>query len=432
MNADVVGIKTLEGWERRAYDMAARAPDRTTGAFLRGVGRVIGSKASAEGGPARAEALNAARRARAEQGRVFETGDAAKAFSRDRYNNPTVGDTTVPTRIVRPGAAGGDTADGLIAAVGPEAAETLVRQELRRAVEEAGVQTGTQARSLATRFGEVAKRFPGVESDLAAVRAHAERLDGARAAETAAARGSFTAEENASIRERSAFHDAVLASPLGNVADAAVDPSSFVAGLLRRSDKGRRLGYLARQVANDADALGGLRRAFGDYIETAGAGPNFTQAGDRVPSINKTRAAIASVVSRAGDALTPQQKITMQKISRELTRANFAATAGRPTGSDTAMNQTLARMINAVPAGGHAAPVKSVLTKVLSAMSNEDQVKQLLGQAILDPDFAAMLLKRPTAKHLLDVQQRFTGRKGAAIAGQASAGSSDRYRTGTR
>lgn len=432
MNADTAGIKTLEGWERRAYDMAARAPDRTTGAFLRGVGRVIGNKASAEGGPARAEALNAARRARAEQGRVFETGDAAKAFGRDRYNNPTVGDTTVPTRIVRPGAAGGDTADGLIAAVGPEVAETLVRQELRRAVEEAGVQTEAQARTLATRFGEVAKRFPGVESDLAAVRANARRLDAAKSGEAAAARSSFTAEENASIKERSAFHDAILASPLGRVADAAVDPSSYIAGLLRRSDDGRQLRYLARQVTDNADALGGMRRALGDFIETTGAGPNYTQAGDRVPSIAKTRKAVDVVVKRAGDALTMQQKIVLRNVSRELTSANFAVTAGRPTGSDTAMNRSLERMINAVPTGGHGGPIKSLLSKVVSALSNEDHVKQLLTQSILDPDFAALLLKRPTAKHLIDVQQRFAGRKGTIFAGQATTQATAHYRTGTR
>lgn len=432
MKADTVGIKTLEGWERRANDLAARAPDRTTGAFLRGIGRIIGNKATAEGGPARAEALNVARRTRAEQGRIFETGDASKAFGRDRYNNPTVGDTTVPSRIVRPGAAGGDTADGLIAAVGPEAAETLVRQELRRAVEEAGVQTEAQARTLATRFGEVAKRFPGVEADLAAVRSNARRLDSAKAAEADAARASFTPEENASIKERSAFHDEILKTPLGKVADAAVDPSSFIAGLLRRSDDGRQLRYIARQVVLNDDALGGLRRALGDFIETNGAGPNFTQAGDRVPSIAKTRKAVETVVARSGDALSSQQKIALRKISRELTSANFAATAGRPTGSDTAMNTSLARMINAVPTGDTIAPVKTILSKIVSAMSNEDHVKQLLTQAILEPDFAVVLLKRPTAKNLLDMQRRYAGRKGTIFAGQAATHGTAQYRTGTR
>ncbi len=237
---------------------------------------------------------------------------------------------------------------------------------------------------------------------------------------------------DASIKERSAFHDAILASPLGKVADAAVDPSSFIAGLLRRSDDGHQLRYLSRQVAGDVDAVGGMRRALGDFIETTGAGPNFTQAGDRVPSIAKTRKAVETVVARSGDALTAQQKVALRKISGELTSANFAATAGRPTGSDTAMNTALARMINAVPTGGHVAPVKTILSKIVSAMSNEDHVKQLLTQAILEPDFAAVLLKRPTAKNLLNVQRRYAGRKGTIFAGQAVTHATGQYRTGTR
>ncbi|KQM62680.1 hypothetical protein ASE75_13705 [Sphingomonas sp. Leaf17] len=427
--------RTLTNIDRRLADFAGKstmAGSRSDAAFATRLRGILANFADQAAPQEYRAALRNAKAVRAEQGRVFETGDAPRTFARDRYGNPTVGDTTVPTRIVRPGAPGGDTVDGLIAAIGPDAAETAVRQELRRAVEEAGLQTEAQARSLATRFGEVAKRFPGVESDLAAVQSNARRLDAAKAAEARAARASFTPEENASIKERSAFHDVVLDSPLGNVADAAVDPSSFVAGLLRRSDDGRRLRYLAQQIGDNPDALGGMRRALGDYIETAGAGPSFTQAGERVPSITKTRQAITAVVKRSGNALTNQQKAVLSTIARELTSANFAVTAGRPSGSDTAMNRSLARMINAVPAGVHGAPVKTILSKVVSAMSNEDHVKQLLTQAILEPDFAAVLLKRPTARNMLDVQRRYAGRKGTIFAGQATTASSEQYRTGTR
>jgi len=427
--------RTLTNIDRRLADFAGKssmAGSRSDAAFATRLRGILGNFADRAAPQEYRDALRNAKAVRAEQGRIFETGDASKAFSRDRYGNPTVGDTTVPSRIVRPGASGGDTADGLIAAIGPGAAETLVRQELRRAVEEAGVQTEAQARTLATRFGEVAKRFPGVEADLAAVRSNARRLDVARSAEADAGRSSITADENASIKERAAFHDAILKTPLGDIADAKVDPSSFIAGLLRRSDDGRQLRYLSRQVAGDADALGGLRRALGDFIETTGAGPNFTQAGDRVPSIAKTRKAVETVVSRSGEALTTQQKVALRKISHELKSANFAATAGRPTGSDTAMNTALARMINAVPTGGTVAPVKTILSKIVSAMSNEDHVKQLLTQATLEPDFAAVLLKRPTAKNLLDVQRRYAGRKGTIFAGQAATHGTAQYRTGTR
>ena len=361
------------------------------------------------------DALANAKAVRAEQGRIFETGDAPKAFARDRYGNPTVGDTTVPTRIVRPGAPGGDTIDGLISAVGPDTAETLVRQELRRVLEEGGVQTEAQARSLASRYGEVARRFPGVQSDLAAVQSSAARLDQARAAQTAAEQARVTAAEQAAIRERSALHNTILASPLGKVADSAVDPSSFVAGLLKHSDDGRQLRYLARQVSGDDAATNGLRRAIGDYIINAGAGPSYTAAGNRVPGIAGTRKAIETVVKRAGEALTPQQKVALKNVSRELTSANFAATAGRPAGSDTQMNRNIERLIQATPSIGHTGPVKSVLLKIVSALSNEEEVRRLITQAVLDPDFAATLLKRPTERHLIDASERLAGRKGTVL-----------------
>ncbi|WP_426262999.1 hypothetical protein [Sphingomonas sp. PWP1-2] len=410
MNADTVGIRTLEGWERRAYDMAARAPDRTTAAFIKMVGRAIGAKASVAGGPARAKALAAARAARLEQGRIFETGDAAKVFARDRFNNPVTGDNTISSKLVRPGAAGGDTIEGLTAAVGPEQAENIVRQEIRRLVDEGNVTTAAQARALAVKYGEAARRFPRVQADLQALQAHSGALDAAKVGEAAAARSGPTAEETASLKERTALHDQILASPLAKVADPSVDPSLFVAQLLRRSDAGRQLRFLHSQVKIDRDAVNGFRRALGDYIVDAGKGPNFTASGDQVPSINKTRAAISNVLARAGDALTSQQKLVLQSVGRELQSANFAATMSKPAGSETALNRSFADLMEMAPALGPATgAAKHLLGKVLKALSNEAEVKRLITQAILDPEFAATLLKRATSAHWVEVKKGLTG-----------------------
>lgn len=350
------------------------------------------------------DALASAKAVRAEQGNKFETGNASSAFATDRYGAPVVGDTTIPSKIVRPGAAGGDTIDGLISAIGPEASERAAREELRRAIEEGGVNSASKMDSIATRFGEVAKRFPKLESDIATLRGHAASLDAAKVAESDASRLSPTSADKASIAERSALHDQILASPLGKVADPAVDPSAYVGSLLRRSDGGRQLRYLATQVSGDAPALNGLRRSYGDYILDAGKGPNFTAAGEQVPSISKTRAAIANVVTRAGDTLKPEQKIVLQKIRRELESANFAATASKPAGSETAINRSFDDLINTPFLPGKA---KSILQTLYSVLGNGQQVKQLITQALLDPDFAATLLKRPTAQHWQQVQRKF-------------------------
>lgn len=402
-------IRTLTNIDRRLSDFAGEARMQGRGQESAFAERVRGDLADFVQTNAPAEyraALSNAKAVRAEQGRVFETGDAASSFSRDRYGNPSIGNTALPTKLVRPGPAGGDTADGLVAAVGPEHSENVVRQEIRRIADEGNVQTEAQARALATRYGEAARRFPSVQSDLQALQARAAELDAAKIAETSASRARPTSEETASLKERSALHDAILSSPLARVADPNVDPSSFVATLLRRSDSGRQLRFLHSQVKADADAQNGFRRALGDYIVDAGKGPNFTAAGDQIPSINKTRAAISNVLTKATDALTPQQRIVLKSVGRELEKANFAATMSKPAGSETALNRSFGDMMQLAPIPG---PTKHILSKLFAALSNGEEVKRLITHAILEPEFAATLLKRPTAGHWADVKRGMTG-----------------------
>ena len=412
MNADTVGIRKLEGWERRSYDLAAQAPDRANASFMQAVGRIIGGKAAAEGGPARQAALQAARAARQKQGRIFETGDTAKAFAKDRYGNPNVGDNTVPGKLVRPGAPGGDTAQGLIDAVGPQQAETVVRQEIRRVAEEKGVQTPAQARALTVQYGEAARRFPAVQRDLQRVQASADALDAARQAETQAARAAPSQADKDSISELSALHAAILKTPMARVANRDVEPTAFVGKLLRQDDGGRQLRVLYNQVKRDDGAASGFRRALGDYVEKAGRGAPVTADGTPIPSVFGTRKAIGEVLTRSGDILTAPQKIVLKQVQRELEQAHFAAMAGKPAGSETFINKSFAELMGHVPLPGvHAGIAKRMLTKVVASLGNGEEVKRLIGQSILDPDFAATLLKRPTPRHLLQVQHGMVGRK---------------------
>ncbi len=161
----------------------------------------------------------------------------------------------------------------------------------------------------------------------------------------------------------------------------------------------------------------------------------------------------------AGQQLVPDY--VQQNLERQLgtLKTQAAAAQLQQSQAQLAQDQDYAQSMSTLTQNGHAAtandfaqvalrhPQHATAVKDAFNLLETGQQQQQLGTlaqmwaalgkgrndlAILDPDFAAMLLKRPTAKHLLDVQQRFTGRKGAAIAGQASAGSSDRYRTGTR
>jgi len=409
--------RTLTNIDRRLADFAGEARMAGRGqeaAFSDSFRRQLVDVAQREAPKEYRDALAAAKAVRADQGKRFETGDIAKAFARDQYRNPVVGDNTLPTRLARPGAAGGDTAEGLIAAIGPDASEGVIRQEIRRLADEGNVQTEAQARSLATKYNEAARRFPAVQSDLQALQQRAAGLDVARQGETSALRGGPTAEETASLKERSALHDQILSSPLGKLADPEVDPTAFVAGLIRRDDGGRRLKALAGQVQGNENAQNGLRRALGDFIVTAGTGPNNTASGSRIPSINKTREAISKVLTRGGDLLTPQQKLVLRAVGKELESANFAATMSKPAGSETALNRTFADMMEFVPATGPTTAAAKIINKVVKILGNGDEVKRLITQSILDPDFAATLLKRPTQKHWIEIQDNMLGRKATA------------------
>jgi hypothetical protein len=409
---DAVGLKTLEGWERRANDLAGNASDRTTASFLKAVGRAIGAKASNEAGPARRGALEAARAARREQGSTFESGDVPRALGKDRFGNPTTEDTTLPTKLVRPGAPGGDTADGMIATMGREASERFAREEMRRLTD--GANTAAQAQALVQRHAEMLSRFPALRSDLDQWAAASSDADRAAAAARVAPKP--TPEETAALSAVSPDEAALKGTPLAAVANPAVEPSSYVGQLLRRADGGRELRRLTDQLASDPKALDGARRSMAEYIEATGKGPNVTAAGENVPSANPTRKAIQTVLQRGGKLVTGQQRIVLEKIAKELEGVNFASSAGRPAGSETAMNKTFTGIIGKQIIGT-AGPGTKLLTHALELMGNGQQVQRFITDAILEPKFAAELLTRATPQRLAALRARLQSASTGTAAG---------------
>lgn len=391
--------RTLTNVDRRLADFAGNAQingNRAEAAFAQRIRADLGDAANKVAPKEYRDALATAKQIRADQGTRFETGDVASTFGEDQFRRPTVGNTTIPGRLLRPGAAGGDTADRLISAVGQDQAEQLARQEFRRVAEEAGISNEKQAATLQTKYAEAAKRFPQLEQDIATVRRHAAALDAARDSDL------------------NSLQKAIQSTPLARISDASVDPSTFVSQLLNRQDSGRQLSHLYNQISDNEAAVAGYRRSLGDYIEGA-KGPNVTASGDAIPSVNGTRKRISTVLSRAGDTLTSQQRIVLKMVGRELENANFANTAGKPAGSETAINETYKAILSASPIGAKAKFVYNLITDVLG---NGKQVKDLISQAILDPDFAATLLKRPTERHWIQAQAALRSRD--ATAGIAS------------
>lgn len=181
--------RTLTNIDRRLADFAGQARmsgSRADAAFAE---RLRGNLSDFADRAAPADyraALANAKSVRAEQGRLFETRDLPRTFANDRFGNPVVGDTSIPGRLFRPGAPGGDTADSLIAAVGPERAEAAAREELRRLLEDGGDLTSRALGGIASRYGEVLQRFPSLAGQV-------DDLAGRVAAREAAEQGVATA-----------------------------------------------------------------------------------------------------------------------------------------------------------------------------------------------------------------------------------------------
>lgn len=334
------------------------------------------------------DALAQARAMRAEQGRIYENGTAPKAFESNQFGNPVHGDTEVPTRIVAPGPKGGDTAEGLTAAIGPQASEQAAREEFRRLVDGKELETGAAVKGLSMRYAETLARYPSLQKDMDV------------------------------LHDRAALNDAFLASPLGKMANADVDPSSAIASMFKPGGE-RRMAVLVNQIRDNPDALDGLRRSFAGFIRTKGAGGSVGADGANIPSIDGTREAINTVLDMTGgtQAITTQQRIVLQRIRDELNAANFAANKGRAANVSGAQEQdTFAK---GLPLPGTAGKVKNLLGYVFGTLSNQAARDALIEQAILDPKLAAKLLARPTPDRARIVMEQISANMRGAAAGAA-------------
>lgn len=337
------------------------------------------------------DALTNAKQTRAEQGRVFETGAVPSAMARDQFGNPTTGPAELPTRLVRPGPAGGDTAAGLTEATSPATAEATTRQELRRIIDEKGAETGAQVHGLRMRYTEAINRFPGLANDFQAA------------------------------QERAALNDAYKASPLGRIASPSVDPATEIAGLLTKKDGGRALAALAEQIKGNATATSGLHRAIGKYVEDASAGGSVDADGATIPDAGKARDAVRTVLDRAGGALTNPQKVVLNRVHDELSGANFAEGASRQ-GAD-APTSDLSALAHAVPGGR---TLKATIGVLLKSFTNAGEVQKLLNKAILDPDYAAELLNKATPNRVASARSKLAAAtKGGALGAAVTANQTD-------
>lgn len=367
IGADQVGLKTIEGWERRAYDMASKAPDRQTAAFMQGVGRAIGAKAANEGGEARRAALTDARGVRAEQGDTFETRGVGKALGRGDYGRFEIPDAKVGSTLIPKGREGGEAVQQLAKAAGNAPAAQALRAEVRRALDDAGNDPAAVAR-VASTYREALRGMPEVAADLRGARAQA-------------------------VLARS-FERSHLGRLIG---DTGRDPNATVAFLLNSDDNGRALRRFGGEIANSPAATEGLRRSIGRWIGETGKTTGVDENLQNIPSTPKLIKSVETVLKRTQGApiLAGSQRALLNTVRRELRADQFARSANRAAGSDTARNidtnMGILRLAALMPGGDKA---KTAIEMVMKIAGRADMLRDVLAEAMIDPKFAADLLRQ--------------------------------------
>jgi len=372
LNADEVPLKTLEGWERRALDLAAAAPDRTTGASLQALSRAIGARASMAGGPERREALEAARGVRRQQGEVFEDGAVGRALDRGDYGRFALPDAEIGRTLVPRGRAGGEVVDQVQRAVGTRA-EEIARAEIRRALEDAADDPRAIAR-VARDYGESVSRFPALERDIR------------------------TARGNAALSSR------FRSTQLGQFLRDNTDPAQAVSRLLTVKDGGRAFQALVNGPNMSPTALAGVRRGIAEHIRAMSRSSTVDSNLQTVPVTRKMGDGIVQALerTRGTTALAPAQRKMLNLVRHELKREQFAKSTNRPSGSDTARNVGMSMKafqlaMEVMPGSG---PARSILQAIFRHEANVEKIFDVVTDAVLDPKFAAELLRRPTADRL--------------------------------
>jgi hypothetical protein len=126
-------------------------------------------------------------------------------------------------------------------------------------------------------------------------------------------------------------------------------------------------------------------------------GPDTT--GQPVLSQAKWTNLVSKRVDELGERLTPKQLERMQAIGKDLDRASLSDTAGRAVGSNTFQNLSTANVLGAA-LGNHMAnnAVAQTLMRPLQWLYRlpEQQVKDLLTEAMLDPSLARALMAKGT------------------------------------
>jgi len=388
--------KFVTNMDKRLADFAGNM--RSTGAenqaaFANKVRSLIDSEIRPQMGPRFNKAYDAAKGSRAKQGELFESTDnvLTKILAKEDFGRYATSDINLPGKLVVKQSDGGNVANRMIAAVGEEASEPLVREQVRRLIDD-----GKLTAKNVGDFKEALSRYPKVE-------AHVENLFATEAAHTGRIKGIETAQEAniAAVKAEQAkrvkdittstkpvpLPDEFSGTSLGKVAGATDTAQNQISSMLAGNKKEAFKSLLDDvRKEGDPEAAEGLRRALAEHVKTGGGTAKRDAANNIIPDNDRTLRSLEQVLDNSGDALVPAQREALEAIRAELGRTSFVKGAGVPTGHSTRIGTIPGKAITA-----------RLIRFALEHATNQKKVDKLIVDALLDPKEAARLLKRPTA-----------------------------------
>jgi hypothetical protein len=190
------------------------------------------------------------------------------------------------------------------------------------------------------------------------------------------------------------------------------DPEVAVANALTSGNAGQSMRELVRMMRGDQPALRGLRRAYAEewlrqVSDTA------AKHADLFPRLqaNQSRK-FTEGTKRATAVLFPEaQRETVERIAEDFASGSMVNSVGRAIGSNTAQNLAGARglstayVLGRATSGllhGEAGSLPATILRPLQYLlrAPEEQVRMALGELMLDPEKAARLVERVSAKNL--------------------------------
>lgn len=413
--------------------MADRAGDNRTASAARQIADAIrgglDDAAATRSGftPEQVQAYQVARDLRRQMGQQFEQGNVGRVGATKAFGEPVLTESEIPAQFFHSSKGAPDDAAQFIASLGGRPKATQALQEYvigdlqKSVVDETGQVNAGRLRSWLSRHAPALREFPDIQTRVRNVQNAQAYLD------------DMVGREARSLQEveRGAFGLFLNGS----------DPETAVRRLMSDGTPPGELAGFVRTLRHDPQAMAGLRRS---VLERGvpELRPDFyaDQLGDinRIPwpkvknFINENRTKLEVIYS-------PAQLKVIEQVADDLQMANVSQAGGRVAGSNTIQNLSTANLIARLTAGG-VNPTeggRGLVGNTLGSLGRfvswaykmpEQQVQQLLVDAMLDPQLAQRLARRPSPTGLKELSKMLADRglvtlsvEGTAVTGDAAA-----------